>query len=117
MFSRRALLCLLTLSPCLLVTLSSSSAQDAGPKLTLRWFGQSFFQLETSAGKRVVLKPNLGADNRAGPREIRGDSIGHLNASGFHLSLNFDFLLCLPQASAGQHQPGEPAHRGGGDRS
>jgi len=33
-------------------------AQDDAPKLTLRWFGQSFFQLETSAGKRVVFDPH-----------------------------------------------------------
>jgi len=58
MLNRRAILCLLTLSQCLLVTVSSSPAQDAGPKLTLRWFGQSFFQLETSAGKRIVFDPH-----------------------------------------------------------
>src|SRR5918912_1222522 len=35
---------------------AAAAAQDA--KLTLRWFGQSFFQLETAAGKRVVFDPH-----------------------------------------------------------
>ena len=33
-------------------------AQDPDRKCTLRWYGQSFFQLETSTGKRVVFDPH-----------------------------------------------------------
>src|SRR3954465_5016634 len=40
------------------VLLASAPAQEAGPKLILRWFGQSFFQLETPAGKKVVFDPH-----------------------------------------------------------
>src|SRR5947209_8897793 len=36
----------------------AAPAQDADKKLTLRWYGQSFFQLETSTGKRVVFDPH-----------------------------------------------------------
>ncbi len=38
---------------------SSSIAQETPAKQAkLRWFGQSFFQLETSAGKRIVFDPH-----------------------------------------------------------
>src|SRR5262249_6812543 len=37
---------------------SSLSGQDAGRKCTLRWYGQSFFLLETSIGKHVVFDPH-----------------------------------------------------------
>src|SRR5262249_34585038 len=36
----------------------SALGQDPDRKCTLRWFGQSFFQLETSIGKHVVFDPH-----------------------------------------------------------
>ncbi len=36
----------------------SATAQDAEKKAKLRWFGQSFFQLETPSGKLVVFDPH-----------------------------------------------------------
>ena len=42
----------------LLVTPALSSAQEAGKGCTLRWFGNSFFQLETAGGKSVVWDPH-----------------------------------------------------------
>ncbi len=44
--------CLVSLVPC------PVAAQDAPAKATLRWFGQSFFQLETATGKKVVFDPH-----------------------------------------------------------
>jgi L-ascorbate metabolism protein UlaG (beta-lactamase superfamily) len=35
-----------------------AAAQDPARKVTLRWYGQSFFQLETSIGKVVVFDPH-----------------------------------------------------------
>ncbi|HEY2786986.1 MAG TPA: MBL fold metallo-hydrolase [Fimbriiglobus sp.] len=52
----------------------------AGEKhVTLRWFGQSFFQLETSAGKSVVFDPH--AISEFGRTNVRGDviCISHLH--------------------------------------
>jgi L-ascorbate metabolism protein UlaG (beta-lactamase superfamily) len=46
---------LVSLVSCLV---SHSSAQDPGKSCKLRWFGQSMFQLETSAGKFVVFDPH-----------------------------------------------------------
>jgi L-ascorbate metabolism protein UlaG (beta-lactamase superfamily) len=45
---------------CLLLSLPAAPAvgQDEKP-LILRWFGQSMFQLETGAGKKVVFDPHL----------------------------------------------------------
>src|SRR5688572_30677086 len=48
---------------CLLVPHSAfrtprSVGQDPDKKLTLRWYGQSFFQLETSTGQRIVFDPH-----------------------------------------------------------
>ena len=40
----------------LLVTCPSSAAE--GKKITLRWYGQSFFVLESSQGTRVVFDPH-----------------------------------------------------------
>ena len=37
---------------------SPLSAQEPARKCTLRWYGQSFFQLETSIGKSVVFDPH-----------------------------------------------------------
>lgn len=34
------------------------TAQDAVTSVTLRWFGMSMFQLETSAGKKIVFDPH-----------------------------------------------------------
>ena len=39
-----------------LITLDRAPAQDR--VLKLRWYGQSFFQLETSLGKKIVLDPH-----------------------------------------------------------
>jgi L-ascorbate metabolism protein UlaG (beta-lactamase superfamily) len=47
---------LTTLFAVLLVT-TAAPAADA-KKLTLRWHGQSFFELETSAGNRIVFDPH-----------------------------------------------------------
>jgi L-ascorbate metabolism protein UlaG (beta-lactamase superfamily) len=41
----------------LLLPAAAAPAQEA-KKLTLRWFGQSFFQLTTTAGTRVVFDPH-----------------------------------------------------------
>jgi L-ascorbate metabolism protein UlaG (beta-lactamase superfamily) len=40
------------------VALAAAPAAAQEKKLTLRWFGQSFFQLETAAGKKVVFDPH-----------------------------------------------------------
>lgn len=48
----------LMLATGLVAVLSPAFAQDDAKKLTLRWYGQSFFQLETGAGKRVVFDPH-----------------------------------------------------------
>ncbi len=57
--TRRLLLALLTLSPCLLVSLLPAQAQEPGkPTVKLRWFGQSMFQLETTLGRKVVFDPH-----------------------------------------------------------
>lgn len=53
---RLALLVAVALSP--LHALTPSSAQEPDRAFKLRWFGQSFFQLETPAGKRVVFDPH-----------------------------------------------------------
>lgn len=42
----------------LFVTPAISCAQEAGKGCTLRWFGNSFFQLETAGGKLVVWDPH-----------------------------------------------------------
>lgn len=36
----------------------AAQAQDPAKKLTVRWFGQSYFQVETSAGKKIVFDPH-----------------------------------------------------------
>ncbi len=41
---------------CLGLLAASASAQDK--KLTIRWFGQSFFQITTSAGTKIVIDPH-----------------------------------------------------------
>jgi L-ascorbate metabolism protein UlaG (beta-lactamase superfamily) len=38
---------------------TTARAQEGEKKVTLRWFGQSFFQLETSGGKSVVFDPQM----------------------------------------------------------
>jgi L-ascorbate metabolism protein UlaG (beta-lactamase superfamily) len=49
----------LLLLPLLAVALvGPAAAQDGSRKCTLRWYGQSFFQLETSIGKHVVFDPH-----------------------------------------------------------
>ncbi len=45
------------LAALLALTPHSASAQEPKPT-TLRWYGQSFFQLETAAGKRVAFDPH-----------------------------------------------------------
>jgi L-ascorbate metabolism protein UlaG (beta-lactamase superfamily) len=42
-----------------LLLAAPAATQDPGRKATLRWFGQSFFQLETSTGKLVVFDPHF----------------------------------------------------------
>jgi L-ascorbate metabolism protein UlaG (beta-lactamase superfamily) len=37
---------------------SGQEPKEADKKVTLRWFGQSFFQLETSAGVKIVFDPH-----------------------------------------------------------
>lgn len=41
-----------------LALLPAAAAQDDGPKATLRWFGQSFFQLETAGKQSIVFDPH-----------------------------------------------------------
>jgi L-ascorbate metabolism protein UlaG (beta-lactamase superfamily) len=55
----RRLLLALPFTALLLVV---APAQEPEKKLALRWFGQSFFQLETSAGKRIVFDPHAIPD-------------------------------------------------------
>lgn len=50
---------LLLAAPLLLVVGAPASGQDK--KVTLRYFGNSFFQLETTTGKRVVFDPHAVA--------------------------------------------------------
>ena len=38
--------------------LAAAPAQDAGRPFKLRWFGQSFFQLETPLGRQIVFDPH-----------------------------------------------------------
>ena len=40
------------------LTPAMSPAQDAAKALKLRWYGQSYFQLETLAGKKIVFDPH-----------------------------------------------------------
>jgi L-ascorbate metabolism protein UlaG (beta-lactamase superfamily) len=40
------------------VLISGSAAAQEGKKLTIRWYGQSFFQITTSAGTRIVVDPH-----------------------------------------------------------
>ena len=42
----------------LLAVAGLAPAQDAGRKCILRWYGQSFFQIETGIGKSVVFDPH-----------------------------------------------------------
>jgi L-ascorbate metabolism protein UlaG (beta-lactamase superfamily) len=41
-----------------LVSVSLSPAQEVTPTFKLRWFGQSFFQVETPRGKSIVFDPH-----------------------------------------------------------
>lgn len=41
-----------------LASAAPAAAQDAGKKFKIRWFGQSFFQVETPAGKKIVFDPH-----------------------------------------------------------
>jgi L-ascorbate metabolism protein UlaG (beta-lactamase superfamily) len=52
-FTMRRLLIALA---CLGILSGAASAQDK--KLTIRWFGQSFFQIVTSAGTKIVIDPH-----------------------------------------------------------
>lgn len=55
---RRSWLLTITLSPCLLVPLSLPAAAQDAPAFKLHWHGQSFFLLETPAGKKVAFDPH-----------------------------------------------------------
>lgn len=56
---RHTLLVIVALSPCHLATLSSGHTAPVPDKpFTLRWYGQSFFQLETPSGKKIVFDPH-----------------------------------------------------------
>lgn len=56
---RRTLLVVVTLSPCHLVASSSGQAAPVTDQpFILRWYGQSFFVLETPTGKRVAFDPH-----------------------------------------------------------
>ena len=53
-------------------------AGDGGKKLTLRWHGQSFFELETSQGTRVVFDPHaIEAYGRTGVKDVDLVLISH----------------------------------------
>ena len=41
-----------------LMLLASAAFSQEGKKVTIRWFGQSFFQIETTAGTKIVLDPH-----------------------------------------------------------
>ncbi len=53
----RQLLAVVTALAVSLAFAPSATAQDA-KKLTIRWFGQSYFQVETSTGKKIVFDPH-----------------------------------------------------------
>src|SRR5215471_17713789 len=43
---------------CLGVLAGPAAAQPKNKSLTIRWFGQSFFQLETGDGTKIVFDPH-----------------------------------------------------------
>ncbi|OWK40416.1 MBL fold metallo-hydrolase [Fimbriiglobus ruber] len=45
-------------SATLFLTVGSVAAQDSEKKFIVRWFGQSFFQVETPSGKKIVFDPH-----------------------------------------------------------
>src|SRR5262245_17643692 len=50
--------CRLLAAAAALAAFAGAAPAQEGKKLTLRWFGQSFFQLTTTAGTRVVFDPH-----------------------------------------------------------
>src|SRR5262249_40235934 len=43
----------------MIATLSAAPVCAADKKVTIRWFGQSYFQIVTSAGTRITIDPHL----------------------------------------------------------
>src|SRR5437870_11450808 len=46
------------LIPLMLTGLFAGAATAQDKKLTIRWYGQSFFQITTTAGTRIVIDPH-----------------------------------------------------------
>jgi L-ascorbate metabolism protein UlaG (beta-lactamase superfamily) len=57
----------------LVVTLSLSGAAVAGPKVTIRWHGQSFFEIESGKGTRIAIDPH--AIEAFGRPEVTADIV------------------------------------------
>jgi L-ascorbate metabolism protein UlaG (beta-lactamase superfamily) len=55
-----------------LLIASAASAAD-GKKITVRWHGQSFFEIKSSAGTRIVIDPH--AIEAYGPRQVEADLV------------------------------------------
>jgi L-ascorbate metabolism protein UlaG (beta-lactamase superfamily) len=55
-----------------LAVAAAAHAQDA-KKLSIRWQGQSFFEIRTSAGTRIVIDPH--AIEEYGPRSVKADLV------------------------------------------
>jgi L-ascorbate metabolism protein UlaG (beta-lactamase superfamily) len=66
-------------------------AQEA-KKLSIRWHGQSFFEIRTSAGTRIVIDPH--AIENFGPKSIKADLIlfthFHTDHTQFHVIQNWE---------------------------
>ncbi|MCZ2342743.1 MAG: MBL fold metallo-hydrolase [Bacteroidales bacterium] len=94
----------MTLLGCLtLIGVPLASAQDE-PAFKLRWFGQSFFQLETPGGKRVVFDPhNIPEFGRA---IVRADIIlqSHLHSDHTQITAVEDYKAAriFPGLKAGK---------------
>ena len=79
-----------------LAVAAAAPAQDA-KKLSIRWHGQSFFEVRTSAGTRVVLDPH--AVESFGPKSVKADLIlaSHLHTdhTQYHVVENWQKVKLL----------------------
>jgi L-ascorbate metabolism protein UlaG (beta-lactamase superfamily) len=60
-------------SAAFLVTLTLAGAAAAGPKVTIRWHGQSFFDIESSKGTRIAIDPH--AIEAFGRQDVTADVV------------------------------------------
>ena len=63
------------------------AAADDGKKVTIRWHGQSFFEIKSSAGTRIVIDPH--AIEQFGRIEVEADLIlvTHLHSDHMRLEV------------------------------